>query len=280
MTTKIFDPEQEQWRAKCFTLLRLFYFLVFLDFLHSATFLNVMLSQSLSEGVYPKTLLFFNWLPTHWTILGLIVFGFTFSLGSFLVPTALFMRAGQALIFLLSKGFIFSHTRFSHHYWPMLLALVLLSFCPSLKSKKNWLECLKSPRHIQVALAMYYVLPGLWKIVSAAVNGHLFRADWGPNMFAFYLITHGKRNIFAEMATAQGLLCTIGLWGAIVFQVMTVLIIWKKNWQRAWSIMVLGFHALGLLVLSVNFFLAGIVFFLFFYFDPKNTKVSIKFDAK
>lgn len=158
-------------------LLRLFYFLVFIDFLLSTTYLHVMLSQSLREGVYPKTLFFFNWLSTHWTILGLLFFGFTFSLGAFLLPTAFFMRAGQALIFLLSKGFMFSHTRFSHHYWPMLLALVLLSLCPGLKSKKDWRECLKSFRHIQIALAMYYVLPGLWKIVSAAVNGHLFRVD-------------------------------------------------------------------------------------------------------
>ena len=278
-TVVTFFPPQENWIYESFTLLRLFYLLVLFDFFTSSV--NILYSlwlRPVGYVGYPKSLIFFSWLPLDLNISTLLALGAIFTTATFLRPTNFYLRLGNMLTFLLCKGFIFSHTRFAHHYWPMLLALVLLSFCPPLDSKKSWQECSHTFKHLQIALALYYFLPSMWKIVLAVKGGVILNANFGPEVVAGYLLTHGKQSLLALKAIDGGIWSTLLLWGGVSMQFLTGWVVFRPRWHKFWGVLILVFHAVSLLVFSINFFLAGLVFFLFFYFAPQpqdeNTTVA------
>ena len=260
---------QDNWIQQSHQLLRLFYLLVLFDFATST--LNMLYSlwvKPVAVVEYPKTLIFLSWIPENISIPVFIVGGGVCALTTFLHPEIYFLRFGNMLMFLLSKGFIFSHARFAHHYWPMLIALVFLCACPPLKNKKNWQEGFATFSYLKMALVLFYFLPAILKIGSTLQSGDFLNAN--------YLLVHGKESLMGSFMIDGGRRTTVLYWGAVLIQFSTGLLVWKPGWHQFTGFLILFFHAISLLVFSVNFFMAGIVFFLFFYFTPQVSKEELQ----
>jgi hypothetical protein len=242
----------------------------------SLNLLNTMLYSGEQKYVFPQTLEFFSFFNQN-TLKLFFIFGFSFvPVLTFLYFDLRFLRILSFFLLLFGKGLIFTAFRFNHQYWVLLLVLLFFS------APKSWLddsaENIKwrnlSYRCAALAAVAFYFYPGFWKIFFYGKNGFLFDMNLASNTVAYYLISHHKSSMFAQVFVEN---YRISYWlflGVICFQLAAPAVIFMEKFRFLWIALLICFHVASLLLLQVNFLTAGFVTILVLLFFPKNLELN------
>jgi hypothetical protein len=248
----------------------LIYFLALMDAVFNSGF---HLSHLVVEGVtaihYPVTLSFFNFLSIPTWALIFFVLNMTIPFLTFIYRDVRWLRLFWAVLFLVSKGFIFSAVQFAHSYWPLLWALIFLSL------PKTWAQETRSQPYSVAAYRAallggitLYFFPGFWKLVHAITTGALFNWDYAANTVAYYLLSHGKISLLSDFIVSHQAVSYFSFLLLITLQLLSPLSILRVKWMKLYAIFIFGFHSLNIMTLQVNYFLGGIVVMILLWFAP------------
>lgn len=252
-----------------FLAIQLLYLLVAFDF-----FREVLPSMAYIfyhpeiEFIFPNVLQFLKYMDSRWVSGFLILTSFPVYLLPIVKYQSQTVRILVFLHFLVARGMMFSYIRFAHLYFPILWAMMCLCVCPHFTSslgqkyfRKTYFACLFS-------LALFYFYPGIWKVILGFQKGSWFDLDSGANTIAYYLLTHGKLSYLADFFIFNPAFAYFGMLGVVAFQIFSMFAAFYSPSQRLWAVMALFFHVTTIFVVSVNFFMIGVVVFIFFYFSP------------
>ena len=252
-----------------FSTVRIFYFLVLFDFIRdSLNALNAILVNPADNFMFPYTLQFLGLFEKNALGVALIVSGIFINFLLLVKPHSQSARISSLIFFVISKGFIFSATRFNHHYIPMVWALLCLSLYSTETSEKGRALYKKVYSLLLFCLASFYFFPGLWKLIYGVTQKEIWNQQFGANTIASFFLSQGQNAYLGQFMIEHELLSYFGFLFIILFQLSSIYAWWNPKYQRLWAIFVLVFHTISVLVLNVNFFVAAAVTFLFFFMSP------------
>lgn len=263
------DSKLQNLEIKEFFPVQIFYCLVLFDFIRDTlNALSAILVNPPDNFAYPYTLKFLGLAEKDILCVALILIGIAVN---FFVLTKPHSQAGRIAAFgyfLLSKGFIFSATRFNHHYIPMTWALLCLCLYSSEINEQSRKLYRKVYSLLLFSIASFYFFPGLWKVLYGLMQKELWQQEFGANTIASFFLSQGQKGWLGPFLIEHEVLAYLGFLVIILLQLSAIYAWWNSNYQRLWAVFILAFHAISILVLNVNFFVAGAVTFLFFFLSP------------
>ena len=246
-----------------------FYVLVLYDFTRDTlNGLMMLLLNTQANYSFPLILKFFDYTNKELVAGILLVAGVIITFTAVVKPHSQSARVSSAIYFIVSKGFIFSATRYNHYYIPMMWALLCLSLYSPIDSKEGQLFFKKVYSLCLFSIASFYTFPGVWKFVFGLTQGTLTKSAFGANTIAFFFLTQGQESSLGPILIEYPNLTYLGFLGVIFFQISSIYAWYNQKYQRLWALGILAFHIISIFALNVNFFVAGMVTFIFFYLSP------------
>jgi hypothetical protein len=259
------------------TPIGLIYLIVFYDICTSNLNQLVSLSAIKFDFInYPKTLFFFHYFSADVLNFSLLVANLAILFVSFGTLQNRKTRAGIAIVYILTKGYIFSLSYFSHIYWPVIWSLPLLAMPKQIVDLKSK-ETLNALRLVLIISLAFYFYPGFWKIFYGFTTGTFFDINYGPNVIAKYLLTVGKKSILSEFLVSHPLLANLGLVVVILVQLASPLAILNKGFLRFYVLAIFIFHFINNLVLQINFYNYSFILLILGLWGPDGLTLEKKF---
>lgn len=248
---------------------RVFYFLVLFDFIRDTlNSLSAILVSKQTNFIFPYSVSFFDFFDKKFIGVGLMLLGVIVTFHSITRPHSQWGRIAAFFYFVISKGFIFSATRFNHHYIPMTWALLCFTLYSPEVNEASFKFYRKVYSLCLFCIASFYFFPGLWKVAFGLVQGELTRSEFGANTIAFFFISQGQNSYLGPLFIEYQWVSYIGFLTIILLQLSSMYAWYNPNYQRLWALFILMFHLISILALNVNFFVAGTVTFIFFFLSP------------
>lgn len=267
----MFILEKTDWkRSLPFALI---YFLTATDaLLQTCNSLAVLIAKPSTLAVeFPVTLSFFSHFNLQSTAIVLLLLNLTIPWMCFHYLNSQTLRIVNFLLFLVSKGFLFSVWRMEHVYWPLLWTLLFFALAPkSVFDDPDDRLSINCYRGALIAIVSSYFYPAMWKVIIGIQSGNLFDINTMSNTAANYLITHGKESFFGPNLVNSPNLSYIGLWISVLFQLSSILCLFSRKALKFWPMGAMIFHALNIFTLNINFLLAGIVVNIVMLYAPEG----------
>ena len=220
------------------------------------------------EFIFPNILSFLSFFDARWITTILMISSFPVYILAAVKYQSQFYRILVFIHFLVARGLMFSYVRYSHLYFPIFWVMMCLCVCPHFSSpvgkkyfQKTYYACLFS-------LALFYFYPGVWKIILGWQKGLLSHIDSGSSTIAYYLLTHGKLSFLGDFFIFNSEIAYFSFAVVVAFQLSALFAVFYPPYQRLWAVFSLIFHVTTIFIVSVNFFMIGVVVFIFFYFSP------------
>jgi len=147
---------------------QLFYFFVLVDALTvSVSKLNNLAIYPTDLENLPDLLMFLSNFDVKTLAIGLTLASVVFPLMTFMKYNSQALRILNVLTFILAKGVLFSLSRYSHQYWPMLWSLIFLAV------PKDWTDQngdtkvrYRAYEGALLSVLLFYFFPGFWKLIE------------------------------------------------------------------------------------------------------------------
>lgn len=201
-------------------------------------------------------------------------------LGVSIAPYKLWLRIVSFISFFVYTAAIYSFGKISHVYHLLLVVLFFFVFLTYKKEEKS--HNILVIASLQFFILVTYSFTGLWKLLAGFVQ--FFRGE--VSLFSFsaleniienqFAINNQELPYFTSWILENQLLGHVFLWGAVVIELLSVLVFFKAALHRVWGVLLICLHAGIALVLDVNFYVAPMLIGVFFLFSPfyKESKLS------
>jgi hypothetical protein len=256
------------------------YLIVLLDtFTASITPLNNFLLYPDVTFDLPYALNFINGTNIQIIALSLLLMNLIVPLMCFLNSDKQYLRIFNAAVFIISKGIIFSSSRFSHQYWPLIWILVFFAF-PKSWHTKGQDEELKNLAYkgAVLGIVLFYFFPGFYKILEGVYSTEIFNLDYGSNQVASFLLLSSKKSFSGKFLVELPLISYLGMLFFVFIQVGAPLVFFSRRFFKLFPYLILFFHSINVFSMQINFLFSALVTIIIFQFAPENlfTKFYIK----
>jgi hypothetical protein len=129
---------------------------------------------------------------------------------------------------------------------------------------------LKVYKSAMLAGLSIYFFSGFWKLVKLISDGTIFDVEYGSKTVAYYLITRGKMSLLGDFAVQHPLLVYVSFLVIVGLQILSPLVVFSKKFLNFYILFIICFHTLNILVLQVNYILAGLISLILLAFVPKS----------